>query len=32
MTAAVDTLRKNGTLARLEKKWLADAVSVPVLK
>ncbi|MFE7833938.1 ABC transporter substrate-binding protein, partial [Streptomyces nigrescens] len=32
VTAAVDTLRKNGTLAALEKKWLADAVSVPVLK
>ncbi|AZS70674.1 amino acid ABC transporter substrate-binding protein [Streptomyces lydicus] len=32
VTAAVDALRKNGTLAALEKKWLADAVSVPVLK
>jgi polar amino acid transport system substrate-binding protein len=32
VTAAVDTLRKNGTLARLEKKWLTDTVSVPVLK
>ncbi|MEU8682694.1 ABC transporter substrate-binding protein [Streptomyces sp. NPDC048611] len=32
VTAAVDALRKDGTLARLEKKWLADAVSVPVLK
>ncbi|MFJ3955527.1 ABC transporter substrate-binding protein [Streptomyces libani] len=32
VTAAVDRLRKNGTLAALEKKWLADAVSVPVLK
>lgn len=32
VTAAVDALRKNGTLAALEKKWLTDAVSVPVLK
>ncbi|MFE2225855.1 ABC transporter substrate-binding protein [Streptomyces kronopolitis] len=32
VTAAVDALRRNGTLAALEKKWLTDAVSVPVLK
>ncbi len=32
VTAAVDALRKNGTLAALEKKWLTDAVAVPVLK
>ncbi|MFJ9468652.1 ABC transporter substrate-binding protein [Streptomyces caniferus] len=32
VTAAVDALRKDGTLAALEKKWLTDAVSVPVLK
>ncbi|MFE1171939.1 ABC transporter substrate-binding protein [Streptomyces sp. NPDC058773] len=32
VTAAVDTLRRNGTLARLEKKWLTDAIAVPVLK
>lgn len=32
VTAAVDTLRKDGTLAKLEKQWLSDAVSVPVLK
>ncbi len=31
VTAAVDALRKNGTLAALEKKWLTDAVAVPVL-
>ncbi|MCB5909168.1 ABC transporter substrate-binding protein [Streptomyces pinistramenti] len=32
VTAAVDALRKDGTLAALEKKWLADATHVPVLK
>ncbi|AJT68503.1 ABC transporter substrate-binding protein [Streptomyces chattanoogensis] len=32
VTAAVDALRKDGTLAALEKKWLTDAVSAPVLK
>ncbi|KIZ17187.1 ABC transporter substrate-binding protein [Streptomyces natalensis] len=32
VSAAVDALRKNGTLAALEKKWLTDAVSAPVLK
>jgi len=32
VTAAVDALRDNGTLASLEQQWLSDAVSVPVLK
>ncbi|MFJ9420092.1 ABC transporter substrate-binding protein [Streptomyces sp. NPDC101227] len=32
VTAAVDALRKDGTLAALEKKWLTDAVAAPVLK
>ncbi|MFG2136545.1 ABC transporter substrate-binding protein [Streptomyces sp. NPDC048650] len=32
VTAAVDALRKDGTLAALEKKWLTDAVAVPVLR
>ncbi|KUL38173.1 ABC transporter substrate-binding protein [Streptomyces sp. NRRL F-4489] len=32
VTAAVDALRRDGTLAALEKRWLADAVDVPVLK
>jgi polar amino acid transport system substrate-binding protein len=32
VTAAVDALRVDGTLASLEQKWLSDAVSVPVLK
>jgi len=32
VTAAVDALRADGTLATIEKKWLSDAVSVPVLK
>ncbi|MEU9119032.1 ABC transporter substrate-binding protein [Streptomyces sp. NPDC048506] len=32
VTAAVDALRKDGTLAALEKKWLSDAVDAPVLK
>ena len=29
---AVDTLRENGTLAKLEQRWLSDAVDAPVLK
>lgn len=32
VTAAVDALREDGTLAELQQKWLSDAVSVPVLK
>lgn len=32
VTAAVDALRKDGTLAALEKRWLSDAVDAPVLK
>ncbi|MGW5476960.1 ABC transporter substrate-binding protein [Streptomyces sp. NPDC004008] len=32
VTSAVDALRKDGTLARLEKQWLSDAVDAPVLK
>ncbi|KHK98354.1 ABC transporter substrate-binding protein [Microbacterium mangrovi] len=32
VTKAVDALRADGTLAALEKKWLSDAVNVPVLK
>lgn len=32
VTAAVDRLRDNGTLAEIEAKWLSEAVSVPVLK
>ncbi|MFE9672665.1 ABC transporter substrate-binding protein [Streptomyces sp. NPDC006259] len=32
VTNAVDTLRENGTLARIEQRWLADAVDAPVLK
>ncbi|MFI1001028.1 ABC transporter substrate-binding protein [Streptomyces galbus] len=32
VTAAVDALRKDGTLARLEQQWLSDAVDAPVLK
>lgn len=32
VTAAVDGLRKDGTLAALEKQWLSDAVDAPVLK
>ncbi|MEV7422741.1 ABC transporter substrate-binding protein [Streptomyces sp. NPDC091212] len=32
VTRAVDGLRADGTLAALEKKWLADAVDAPVLK
>ncbi|MFC5666430.1 ABC transporter substrate-binding protein [Kitasatospora misakiensis] len=31
VSAAVDALRADGTLARLEKEWLSDAVSAPVL-
>ncbi|GHG78281.1 ABC transporter substrate-binding protein [Streptomyces griseocarneus] len=29
---AVDSLRRDGTLARLEKKWLSEAADAPVLK
>jgi polar amino acid transport system substrate-binding protein len=29
---AVDTLRENGTLAKIEQQWLSDAVDAPVLK
>ncbi|MFC8074242.1 ABC transporter substrate-binding protein [Streptomyces sp. NPDC057307] len=32
VSGAVDALRKDGTLAALEKKWLSDAVDAPVLK
>ncbi|MEU3555662.1 ABC transporter substrate-binding protein [Streptomyces fragilis] len=32
VTDAVDALREDGTLAKLEQRWLADAVDVPVLK
>ncbi|WP_296195535.1 ABC transporter substrate-binding protein [uncultured Microbacterium sp.] len=32
VTAAVDALRADGTLADLEKQWLSDAVDAPVLK
>jgi polar amino acid transport system substrate-binding protein len=32
VTDAVDTLRQDGTLAKLEKQWLSDAVDAPVLK
>ncbi|MFF0058475.1 ABC transporter substrate-binding protein [Streptomyces microflavus] len=32
VSGAVDTLRKDGTLAALEKEWLSDAVDAPVLK
>ncbi|GAA5018726.1 ABC transporter substrate-binding protein [Kitasatospora paranensis] len=31
VTRAVDALRADGTLARLEKQWLSDAVAAPVL-
>ncbi|WAP60141.1 ABC transporter substrate-binding protein [Streptomyces sp. S465] len=31
VTAAVDAIRKDGTLAALEKKWLSEAVDAPVL-
>ncbi|MFF7750049.1 ABC transporter substrate-binding protein [Streptomyces sp. NPDC007971] len=32
VTGAVDALRKDGTLAGIEKQWLSDAVDAPVLK
>lgn len=32
VSQAVTALRKDGTLAALEKKWLSDAVNAPVLK
>ncbi|MFF1627621.1 ABC transporter substrate-binding protein [Streptomyces sp. NPDC058251] len=32
VTKAVDTLRTDGTLAKIEKQWLSDAVDAPVLK
>ncbi|MFF6991589.1 ABC transporter substrate-binding protein [Streptomyces sp. NPDC001073] len=32
VSSAVDALRKDGTLAALEKQWLSDAVDAPVLK
>ncbi|WP_380281372.1 ABC transporter substrate-binding protein [Kitasatospora purpeofusca] len=32
VSAAVDALRADGTLARLEKEWLSDAVAAPVLR
>ncbi|MEU6233436.1 ABC transporter substrate-binding protein [Kitasatospora sp. NPDC047058] len=32
VSRAVDELRADGTLARLEKQWLSDAVAAPVLK
>jgi polar amino acid transport system substrate-binding protein len=32
VSGAVDALRKDGTLARIEKQWLSDAVDAPVLK
>ncbi|MFC4499243.1 MULTISPECIES: ABC transporter substrate-binding protein [Streptomyces] len=32
VTAAVDALRKDGTLAKIEQQWLSDAVDAPVLK
>jgi len=32
VTAAVDALRENGTLAEIEAEWLADAADAPVLK
>ncbi|MGN5378312.1 ABC transporter substrate-binding protein [Streptomyces lasalocidi] len=32
VSGAVDALRKDGTLARLEKQWLSDAVDAPVFK
>ncbi|MGQ4386012.1 ABC transporter substrate-binding protein [Streptomyces sp. SAS_270] len=32
VTGAVDALRKDGTLAEIEKQWLSDAVDAPVLK
>ncbi|MFE2065548.1 ABC transporter substrate-binding protein [Streptomyces sp. NPDC059467] len=32
VSSAVDALRKDGTLAKLDKQWLSDAVDAPVLK
>ncbi|MFJ4622808.1 ABC transporter substrate-binding protein [Streptomyces sp. NPDC088812] len=32
VTAAVDALRQNGTLAKIEQQWLSDAVDAPVFK
>ncbi|MET7290573.1 ABC transporter substrate-binding protein [Streptomyces griseoloalbus] len=32
VTDAVDALREDGTLARIEQRWLSDAVDAPVLK
>ncbi|KRD15593.1 MULTISPECIES: ABC transporter substrate-binding protein [unclassified Streptomyces] len=32
VSGAVDALRKDGTLARIEQRWLSDAVDAPVLK
>lgn len=32
VTGAVDALRKDGTLTRIEQQWLSDAVDAPVLK
>ncbi|MFF5186238.1 ABC transporter substrate-binding protein [Streptomyces sp. NPDC000345] len=32
VTDAVDALRKDGTLAKIEQRWLSDAVDAPVLK
>jgi polar amino acid transport system substrate-binding protein len=32
VSGAVDALRKDGTLAKLEQRWLSDAVDAPVLK
>ncbi|AIR97775.1 ABC transporter substrate-binding protein [Streptomyces glaucescens] len=32
VTAAVEALRRDGTLAELEQRWLSDAVDAPVLK
>ncbi|MDX3071562.1 ABC transporter substrate-binding protein [Streptomyces sp. MI02-7b] len=32
VTRAVDALRSDGTLAKLEQQWLSDAVDAPVLK
>ncbi|MCX5268948.1 ABC transporter substrate-binding protein [Streptomyces sp. NBC_00199] len=32
VSGAVDALRKDGTLARIEQQWLSDAVDAPVLK
>ncbi|MFJ8052442.1 ABC transporter substrate-binding protein [Streptomyces luteogriseus] len=32
VSRAVDALRENGTLAKIEQRWLSDAVDAPVLK